>query len=70
MDAALKSLSNETVNQVKVNNVALEETSNAVNIQIAASATPAAGQNGIYVATDTNNGNVTLSLGTIDAGTY
>ena len=70
LDAALKSLSDETVNQVKVNNVALAETNNAVNIQIAASATPAAGQNGIYVATDTNNGNVTLSLGTIDAGTY
>ena len=70
LDAALKSLSDKTVNEVQVNGQTLAESGNAVNIVIAASATPAAGQNGIYVATDTNNGNVTLSLGTIDAGTY
>ncbi len=68
--AALKSLSDETVNQVKVNNVALTETSNAVNVQISATAGTGAEDTPITVVTDNSTGAVTLKLEGIDCGTY
>ena len=70
LNDALKSLSDETVNQVKVNNIALAETSNAVNIQISAVNGTGASATPIVINTDSNTGAVTIQLEGIDCGTY
>lgn len=70
LDAALKSLSNETVNQVKVNGVVLTEENNAVNAQIDAAAGAGAETAAIAVNTDKSTGAVTISLLGLDCGTY
>lgn len=70
LDAALKSLSNETVNQVKVNGVALTKENNAVNAQISAAAGTGAETAAIAVNTDNSTGAVTISLLGLDCGTY
>lgn len=68
--AALKSLSDETVNQVKVNGVPLTEEGNAVNAQISAAAGTGAETAAIAVNTDNSTGAVTISLLGLDCGTY
>ena len=70
LDAALKSLSNETVNQVKVNDVVLKKENNAVNAQIKAAAGTGAETAAIAVNTDNSTGAVTISLLELDCGTY
>lgn len=70
LDAALKSLSNETVNQVKVNGVVLTKENNAVNAQINAAAGTGAETAAIAVNTDNSTGAVTISLLGLDCGTY
>ena len=70
LDAALKSLSDATVNEVKVNDVALTEASNAVNVQISAAAGTGAETAAIAVNTDNSTGAVTISLLGLDCGTY
>ena len=72
LDTALKALSDATVNQVKVNNVALTETANAVNVQISGATAAATASNGeaIVVTTDNSTGAITLGLASIDCGTY
>ena len=70
LDAALKSLSNETVNQVKVNGVVLTQENNAVNAQINAAAGTGAETAAIAVNTDNSTGVVTISLLGLDCGTY
>ena len=70
LDAALKSLSNETVNQVKVNGVVLKKENNAVNAQIKAAAGTGAETAAIAVNTDNSTGAVTISLLELDCGTY
>lgn len=71
LDAALKTLDEAAVKTVKVNNVELNKTSNAVNvnIQAATGATTGTGTGAITVNTD-GSGNITLGIATIDAGTY
>lgn len=68
--AALKSLSDGTVNQVKVNDVALTKTSNTVNVQISSDAATGTDSSPINVATDPSTGDVTLSIQYLDCGTY
>ena len=72
LDAALKSLSDATVNAVQVNGVTLTETDNAVNVQIsgATGAASPTSSEAIVVTTDDSTGAVTLGLGIIDCGTY
>lgn len=70
LDAALKALSDETVNQVKVNNVALTETANAVNVQIGAVNGTGADSTPIVINTDNSTGAVTIKLEGLDCGTY
>lgn len=70
LDAALKSLSNETVNQVKVNDVVLKKENNAVNAKINAAAGTGAETAAIAVNTDKSTGAVTISLLGLDCGTY
>ena len=69
LDAALKTLDDDAIKSVKVNDKVLAKTSNAVNVQI--SSTPASGtsKSPIIVNTD-NNGAVTLQISQIDCGTY
>ena len=67
---ALKALSDDTINQVKVNNVALTETDNAVNVQISADAGTGAASTPITVQTNPSTGAVTLKLEGLDCGTY
>lgn len=70
LDIALKALDNDVIKSVKVNDVALGKTSNAVNVQI--SSTPASGTSAspIVVNTDDNTGAVTLQILQIDCGKY
>lgn len=69
LSEALKSVADNYIEKVKVNNVELAETSNAVNVQILAGSTAANDANAIHV--DTNStGAITLTLGTLDCGTY
>jgi hypothetical protein len=70
--AALKTLSDDSINEVQVNGVALDETDNAVNVQISgntSAATPSSTE-AIVVNTDSTTGAITIGLGTIDCGTY
>ena len=70
LDAALKALDYDVIKSVKVNNVALGKTSNAVNVQI--SSKPASGTSAspIIVNTDDTTGAVTLQILQIDCGEY
>lgn len=68
--SALKSLSDNTINQVKVNGVALTEENNAVNAQISAVAGTGAETAAIAVNTNDSTGAVTISLLGLDCGTY
>ena len=70
LDTALKALDDDVIKSVKVNNVALGKTSNAVNVQI--SSTPASGTSAspIIVNTDNTTGVVTLQILQIDCGEY
>ena len=69
LDAALKALDDYVIKSVKVNNVALDKTSNAVNVQI--SSTPASGTSASPIIVNTDNtGAVTLQILQIDCGEY
>ena len=70
-DGRLDKIESGYVETVKVNNVALAETDNAVNIQIssATSAATATSTEAIVVDTDAN-GNITLGIANIDCGYY
>ena len=70
LDIALKALDDDVIKSVKVNDVALGKTSNAVNVQI--SSTPASGTSAspIIVNTDNTTGAVTLQILQIDCGEY
>lgn len=69
LDAALKALDDDVIKSVKVNNVALGKTSNAVNVQI--SSTPASGTSASPIIVNTDNtGAVTLQILQIDCGEY
>jgi hypothetical protein len=70
LDAALKELSDRTVDQVKVNNVALTEANNSVNVQISSAAGTGASSTPITVVTNDSTGAVTLKLEGLDCGTY
>lgn len=72
LDAALKALSDATVNEVQVNGVALTETNNAVNVQIsgATTALTGTGNEAIVVNTDSGTGAITLGIQFLDCGTY
>ena len=69
LDAALKSLSDATVNEVQVNGVALAETNNTVNVQISSTPATRTSASPIVVNTDTT-GAVTLQILQIDCGEY
>lgn len=71
LDGRLDVIESGYVETVKVNNVALTETSNAVNIEVesATSAMTATSTEAIVVDTDANGG-ITLGLAGIDCGYY
>ena len=69
LDGRLDVIESGYVETVKVNNVALAETNNAVNVQISGANSAMTGTNAVIVDTD-SNGAVTIGLGTIDCGTY
>jgi hypothetical protein len=69
LDAALKELSGATVNEVQVNGKTLDETDNAVNIQISPVAGTGAANTPIVINTS-NDGAVTIQLEGLDCGTY
>lgn len=72
LDTRVDTIESGYVETVKVNNVALEETNNAVNIQISAatSAVAASGNGAIVVTTNNETGAITLGIASIDAGFY
>lgn len=72
LDGRLDVIESGYVETVKVNNVALAESSNAVNVQIsgATSAATAIGNEAIVVTTDNSTGAITLGISTLDCGTY
>ena len=67
---AISELSGGYIQGVQVNGTDLPEVNNKVNVQIIAGTTATDTPNAINVATDGTTGAVTLTLGTIDAGTY
>lgn len=70
LNDAIENIEDNFIDGVKVNNVALQETDNVVNVEIEASSSYTASNNAIIVDTDSSTGKVTLSLGTLDCGTY
>ena len=72
LDGRLDAIESGYVETVKVNNVALAETNNAVNVQISASASAGTASNGeaIVVTTDQSTGAITLALDYADCGYY
>ena len=69
LDAALKALDDDAIKSVSVNNKTLIETNGAVGINI--SAVPGSGSTEAAIEVKTaNNGDVTLQINYIDAGTY
>ena len=69
LDSRLDVVESGYVETVKVNNVALAETDNTVNVQISSSAATGTQAATIIVNTDAN-GAVTLTIDTLDAGYY
>lgn len=67
--AELKTLDDKAIKSVSVNNKTLAETSGAVAINISSAAGTGATEEAIVVNT-ANNGDVTLQINYIDAGTY
>jgi hypothetical protein len=72
LDGRLDAIESGYVETVKVNNVALTETNNEVNVQISAatSAATTSGNGAIVVNTDSTTGAITIGIATIDCGTY
>lgn len=70
LNDAIENIEDNFIGGVKVNNVALQETDNVVNVEIEASSSYTESNNAIIVDTDSSTGKVTLSLGTLDCGTY
>ena len=72
LDERLDEIESGYVGTVKVNNVALPETDNAVNVQINSSeeALTPTGNEAIVIDQDDSTGAITLGLGYIDCGTY
>ncbi len=70
LNDALASLDTDVIKSVKVNNVKLAETSNAVNVQISSVKASGTDSSPIVVNTDKNTGAVTLQILQIDCGEY
>ena len=70
LNDALASLDTDVIKSVKVNNVKLDETSNAVNVQISSVKASGTDSSPIVVNTDNNTGAVTLQILQIDCGEY
>lgn len=70
LNDALASLDTDVIKSVKVNNVKLAETSNAVNVQISSVKASGTDSSPIVVNTDNNSGAVTLQILQIDCGEY
>ena len=70
LNDALASLDTDVIKSVKVNNVKLAETSNAVNVQISSLKASGTDSSPIVVNTDNNTGAVTLQILQIDCGEY
>lgn len=70
LDSALASLDADVIKSVKVNGVALAETSNAVNVQISSAAASGAASSPIVVNTNNESGAVTLQIQYLDCGVY
>lgn len=70
LNAALKALSDATVNEVQVNGVALAESSNAVNVQISSTPASDTAASPIIVNTNGTSGAVTLQIQYLDCGVY
>ena len=70
LNDALASLDTDVIKSVKVNNVKLAETSNAVNVQISSVKASGTDSSPIVVNTDNNTGAVTLQILQIDCGEY
>lgn len=67
---AISELSGGYIQGVQVNGTDLEETNNKVNVQIIAGTAATDTPNAINVATNESTGAITLTLGTLDCGTY
>jgi hypothetical protein len=70
LDGRLDVIESGYVETVKVNNVALAEESNAVNVQISSAPSSGAASSPITVNTDDSTGAVTLVIQNIDCGYY
>lgn len=70
LDAAIANITTGFIEGVQVNGTDLEETNNKVNVQIIAGTTATDTPNAINVATNESTGAITLTLGTLDCGTY
>lgn len=70
LDIRLDAIESGYVETVKVNNVVLAETNNAVNVQISSEAAQGTAASPIAVNTDPTTGAVTLQIQSIDCGTY
>lgn len=70
LNAAIANITTGFIDGVKVNNIELPETDNKVNVQITAGTTATNTPNAIDVATNESTGEITLTLGTLDCGTY
>lgn len=70
LNDALASLDTDVIKSVKVNDVKLAETSNAVNVQISSVKASGTDSSPIVVNTDNNTGAVTLQILQIDCGEY
>lgn len=70
LDGRLDVIESGYVETVKVNNVALAEESNAVNVQISSAPSSGAASSPITVNTDNSTGAVTLVIQNIDCGYY
>lgn len=72
LDGRLDVIESGYVETVKVNNVDLTETNNAVNVQVSGATAAATASNGeaIVVTTDNATGAITLGIANIDCGYY
>lgn len=70
LNDAIASLDTDVIKSVKVNDVKLAETSNAVNVQISSVKASGTDSSPIVVNTDNNTGAVTLQILQIDCGEY
>ena len=71
LDERLDTIESGYVETVKVNNVALTETNNTVNIEVESATSAMTATNGEAIVVDTDaNGGITLGISSIDCGYY